>query len=792
MNENGNIRINDTNRDNPFETIDWDKFKSVFRRNAFWIIALIGVCNLGAYLYIRYTKPMYESYSDLKLEVKSEAISLGLSRFQDNYNINNMSGEIELINSRLFFNKVIDAVDINLQYFTHGKILDDEKYKHSPFKVDYLLEDPSFYHKPFNVLFLGNNQFKLEYADGENTISNNYEFGQVISKDGFRFQIYKTPYFSEELMEERFYFVINTHESLIDYFEENITVEPLNLNANSIRISFKDHNKYKAFDLVNAIDTLYLNYTSQEKNQANESRIDYLNEQLSETAKILEEFEDYFENFTIDNKTVDLDQDVKTTLGFINSLDSQRFELRARITHVEKLEEQIITEELENINIKRNYIPADLVRKLEVLDRLHFEYEQLGLAYKENTYAFERKTQELNLVRGNMVTGLNQYKLNLYESLTEVNNRKGDLETRLRALPSKGTEYNKAKRFYALYEEMYMSLMQSKNEFEIALAGTVPDFKILSSASLTDTPIAPNKLIVYGTGIISSLILSFLFLGISYLVNDQITSVNEVENLTSAPIVGTLPSYRNNDIDKGTVVQSRPRSAVSEAFRSIRTNIEFILPGQKKKVISVSSAVSGEGKTFISLNLGAVIALSGQKVLILDLDLRKPRIHKYFNNENTSKGISTMLINKHEVHECIVKTDLQDLHYIPSGPLPPNPSELLLSERFHEIIVKLQDEYDTIILDTPPIGLVTDAVMVMRSTDLKLFVVRADYSRRPYLKIVNRLININKFKNIGVVVNALKGQGGYGYGYGYGYGSNYYDEMDNGSLFSSVMRKLKV
>lgn len=792
MSENGSVTAGLSNQENSLENIDWNKFRSVFRRNFLLVILILIATNLFAYLYIRYTKPLYESYSDLKLEVKSEATSLGLTRFPETSNINNISGEIELINSRLFFNKVIDAVDIDVQYFTRGDILDDEKYKHSPFVLTYELYDGLYYNTPFDLTLINDQEFNLSVESIDGNQMQKFDFGDTIKTSSYKMVLNKTQYFNEDLLDEQFYFIINNHETLVKYLEDNITVEPLNLNANSIRITFRDYNKYKAHDLVNAIDTLYLKYTNQEKNQANANKIIYLDEQLGDIEQTLEDFESYFENFTIDNKTVDLDADVKSTLSFMNSLDSQRFELRSRIEHVEGISEQIITEDLDDINIKRNIIPPHLVNEIEELDKLFFEHKQLGLSYKENTFAFERKTQELDMVRGNLVTGLNQYKLNLYERLSEVNKKKKELDDRLTLLPSKGTEYNKAKRYYTLYEEMYLSLMQSRNEFEIARAGTIPDFKILSSASLPNTPISPNILLVHGTGAVAGFILSFLFLGFSYLINTKIASVQEVEGLTSAPILGSLPYHSAVRDEQGIFVVDKPKSAPSEAFRSIRTNIEFILPDIKKRVLSISSTVSGEGKTFVSLNLGSVIAMSDQKVVVLDLDLRKPRIHKYLESKHADKGISTLLIKKHKLEECIEKTSIKNLDFIPSGPIPPNPSELLLNDFFATILEKLKETYDVIILDTPPIGLVTDAVMVMRNTDLKIFVIRADYSLRSYTKAVNRLINVNKFKNVAVVVNALKGNGSYGYGYGYGYGSKYYEEQDNGSWLKTVRRKLKV
>ena len=782
MRENGQI----TGRQeyDSIEAIDWNKLKSVFRRKWIWIALILLSTNLSAYLFLRYTKPVYESTSDLKLDIKQEATALGLTPYPDMYGMDNLSGEIEIINSRLFFNRVIDIIDIEVQYFTYGKILDDEKYKHSPFIVEWEIKDGNIYNQPIDVNFIDDTQFTLRYDINGESVSGNYQFSLPIETAQFTFTLKKTSYFNDELLDENFYFIVNSHEVLVDYLENNITVEPLNLNAQTIKVSFKDHNKYKAHDLVNAIDTLYLRYTYNQKNLANENKILYLNEQMDETEKILSEYEDYFENFTIENKTVNLDEDVKKTLEFLNQLDSQRLELRSRIKHIEEIWEQIITENLEDINLKRNYLPPHIIKEMEAFDELRFEQTQLALSYKENTFAFERKSSELDMVKGTLVTDLNQYKINLYESLTEVTNKKSELERNLLNLPSKGTEYNKSKRFYALYEEMYLSLMKSKNEFEIARAGTVPDFKILASATLPDDPISPNKFIVYGVGMIAGFILSFFFTGISYLISNKITSIKEVEGLTQTPIAGILPFESGVNEKNRLLVLDKPKSATSEAFRSIRTNIEFMIPNSRNKVISVSSTISGEGKTFVTLNLAGVIAMSGQKVVVLDLDLRRPTIHKNFNINSVSKGISTILINRHSISECVLKTDHDNLDYIPAGPIPPNPSELLLNGAFDKLVNELKENYQTIILDTPPIGLVTDAIMAMKKADLKLFVLRAEFSQSSYLNTVNRLVEVNKFQNIGLVLNGMKS--GSNLGYGYGNGDHYYE---NGS--ESWIKKLK-
>jgi len=790
MNQNGHMGVNypDQNKD-PIESIDWTKLRSVFRRKWFWIFFILFATNLAGYLFIRYTKPLFESSSELKLDIKQEATSLGLTQYPDAYNMENLSGEIEIINSRLFFNRVIDIVDIEVQYFTYGQILDDEKYKHTPFIIEWEITNGSIFDTPIDITFLDNSNFTLQYILDGKEFNNNYSFNSPIITDHFTFTLKKTNYFNDQLYDERFYFIINSHEKLVDYLENNITVEPLNLNAHTIKVTFQDYNKYKAHDLVNAIDTLYLKYTYNQKNQANENKITYLNEQMKETEKILGEYEDYFEDFTIENKTVDLDEDVKKTLVFINRLDSQRFEVRSRITHVEEISEKIIIENLDEINMKRKYLPEHILKEVEAFDELRFEQKQLSLSYRENTFAYERKTSELDLVKGSLVTDLNQYKLNLYENLTNLNKRKDELERNLLNLPSKGTEYNKSKRYYALYEEMYLSLMKSKNEFGIAQAGTIPDFKILASATLPVDPISPKKYIVYGVSLISGFILSFFFIGIAYLMSNKITSIKEIEGITKTPILGILPYEPRVNDNSRLLVMKEPKSATSEAFRSIRTNLEFMITGASNRIISVSSTISGEGKTFVTLNLAGVISMSGQKVVVLDLDLRRPKIHKNFNHDEVSKGVSTILIDKHSIEECVQKSEYDSLDYIPAGPIPPNPSELLLNGTFDRLISKLKESYNTIILDTPPIGLVTDAIIAMKQADLKLFVVRAEYTQSSYLRTVNRLVEVNKFQNIGLLVNCMRSGSNMGYGYGYGYQGHYY-ENGSESWLKSIKKKI--
>jgi tyrosine-protein kinase Etk/Wzc len=350
--------------------------------------------------------------------------------------------------------------------------------------------------------------------------------------------------------------------------------------------------------------------------------------------------------------------------------------------------------------------------------------------------------------------------------LQEANQTKLRLEHQFANMPDKSTEFSKNLRFYKLYEQFYLSLMQSKSEFEIAQAGSFADFKILSPATMPSRPLSPNKMMIAGIGFVASLILILFFIGTAYLLNDRITSVAEIEKIDNVPVLGVVPASKHLN-GAGLHIIDHPKSMVSESIRTLRTNLDFFGIHKNKKVIAISSTVSGEGKSFVAMNLGGVMAASNKKVILVDLDMRKPKTNLTVTPDDRTKGISTILIQRNSWQECLTKTILDNLDFIPSGPHPPNPSELLMNGNFQTLLEELKTIYDYIILDTPPVGLVTDGIMAMKQSDVSIYIFRANYSKKDFLFNLQRIININKFSNITTLLNALPNTGEQSYGYGY-------------------------
>jgi capsular exopolysaccharide synthesis family protein len=270
---------------------------------------------------------------------------------------------------------------------------------------------------------------------------------------------------------------------------------------------------------------------------------------------------------------------------------------------------------------------------------------------------------------------------------------------------------------------------------------------------------------IYGVGFSAGMVISIFFLGFLYIINDKITSMGEIERITDTPILAVIPESRHTTRTPFHVLDN-PKSMVSEAIRTLRTNLDFFSTKGDTRIIAISSTIAGEGKSFLALNLGGVIAMSKKKVVLLDLDMRKPKLNTPFNIPDHQKGVSTVLIGRYQLQDVIVPTGLDNFDYVPSGPHPPNPSELLMNNDFDTILSSLKEKYDFIIIDTPPIGLVTDGIMAMKKADVSIYVVRANYSKKDFLSNLQRVKGLHKLNNMSVVFNALPTSTKmYGYGY---------------------------
>jgi len=789
-------QVEDENKD-LVSGFDSSRLLLVTSKSLVWIFLLLAGAVFGSWLYLRYTKPLYQSSSVLKLESKNNALMLGLDKSEEaqaNNNISTLSGEIEIIRSRLVFEKTLKRLHLETSCFAQGKILDEEKYAHAPVKVSYKISDPAFYDKRIDLRLVSTKEYEVSYElSNKEKVAGKALFGKSVHFPGFSLTIQKTSFYTPELNDQAFFLIINSKEHLYNYLEKSLVVEILNPQANTLKLTFTDVNAQKAKDIIETIDKVYLEQTIENKSKAQQQTLQFLEESLQNTEAKLATAEYRLEAFMKKNKTVDVKNDVTRVIKEIEELDKTKSALQIKVSLLNNLKDLMVSGK----NVK-TIVPsfpelADPVLSKLITQLITLQQEkQLKLTRNnENTYVITSINTAIENLKKNILSTVTQNRKLLYQELEEIEKQEDEQKKAFLSLPGKETKFTRIKRFYDLYEKYYLLLMEKKAEYGIAKAGMVPNFMILSSATVSKTPISPNMLLAYLTGLGFGFLLSIGLIIIRYTINNSVTSQKELEKLIHSPILGGIPEYLKEKMKiSKIIVEKSPKAAICEALRTIRTNLEFINTSKEKKIISITSTISGEGKTFVAVNLAGIIAMSNQKVVFIDLDMRKPKGHKAFDRVN-NEGMSSLLINKVTLSDVLQKTEMENLDFISAGPNPPNPSELLMRPEMQVILKELQAIYDVIIIDTPPVGLVTDAVLIMKYATIPLYIVRANYSKKTVSTTINKLAESRAFTGLSVILNAMRSINSYGYGnYGYGYGNKhgYYEEEDKDS---SIITRIK-
>ncbi|MEL7147929.1 MAG: Wzz/FepE/Etk N-terminal domain-containing protein [Bacteroidota bacterium] len=581
----------DNNQADALSTIDFGKIIRIVKKSFLWLVLIMLFTNTLAFVYLRYTKPVYQSSSLLKLEIESEASVLGFSNPELNGNIKGLSGEIELLRSRLFFSRVAEVIDYDVAYHFYGTYLTNERYKNSPFAVQYEITDPSYYDKPIDIKLIDEQNFQLELPTREGKKIFNEPFNRPITHSGIRLLITRTTSYSPENGPGKYYFIINSPEKVVSYLKENVTVRPENFNANTVRISLSDFNRQKATDFVNAIDTLYLSYTKETKNRAITQKIEFLDDQIEQTNEKLEAFESYFENFTIENRTISLEKDIGKSIDYLEALDSQKINYQFKLRNIIKLEEQLAQNNLDIITpLTATTLPEPIPTLVKEYTDLVADRKLKLKSYNESTLVIAQLDYKIRDIRDQAKGLISEYKTILNKNMNILQKQEAKINNNFSSLPSRSTEYNKNQRVYSLQEEIFLMLRQSKTELEIARAGTVNKSVILSSASLPEAPIHPQRMLFYGVGAVSGLILCLLFIAARYFLHNTIETFKEVEQLVKVPLLGSVPLYNKGkeEVSK-LVIDKNPKSAISESFRSIRTSMDFLNADGKNRMITITS-----------------------------------------------------------------------------------------------------------------------------------------------------------------------------------------------------------
>jgi tyrosine-protein kinase Etk/Wzc len=696
-----------------------------------------------------------------------------------------------------------------VSYFSQGAVLEYELYKQTPFHIEFQAKDSALYGRKFSVDFENSSMVKMSYPlmSGEHK-TEKFPVNQWIQTPLANIKITidrwdEISKIQEELQQDAYFFVINTTGMVYDQISSDLTVVPLNMEAKTIQIKLKGKNNHKIADISNAIATEFIKYDVEKSSEVPSEILDFIDLTIKSIDTELSNSETSLERFKLSNKIISPDQalsDVSSRMKEIQrDLDAVNFELDLYSRIRKDIgEESDLTKFILSLtgSSQQNAV-------LSQLDKLKIMLDERDILVTQTTTSsdvYRIITSKIESQKALILRTLSNEEATLKNKQSILEKQKTDIEVKFGRIPGQQAEYERLQRFFNINEKFYSMLLERKAEFSITKAGYVPLHIVLQAAFANTHPVSPNKSLIISACLMIGFLISFGLIITRYLLYNEINALEEVGMYTDASLLGIIPKYKREIPVSQLLVDKNPKSVISEAFRSIRTNLQFISSEEGAKVMAVTSTISGEGKTFNAINLAGVIAFSGKKVIILDLDMRKPKIHIGFNVEN-NHGMSTLLIGKDQPEDCIMHSNLPNLDFITAGPIPPNPAELIINPRMDILINQLKQMYDIIICDTPPVGIVSDGIPVIQKADYPLYILRANYSRKMFIVQINKLMTDNKVTNLSVILNGVElsrikygyGYGysyGYGYGYGYSYGYGYYDDDDAPKGFFQKMKSL--
>jgi capsular exopolysaccharide synthesis family protein len=692
------------------------------------------------------------------------------------------------------YQKIENQIGILQSFSLYKKALENLKWESAFYKKDGLNMLELYEDKPFELKVPVNARnlagVKLEIMP-VNDLEYEVSVDDKIVRDGIKQPLkftqkanfnsaFKTPNFEFTLNRKDcvngqiYYLVFHDINSLTQQYLKDVKISLEDKKSELINLQLVGPNPKKSADFINELNQVFISYGVKKKNQTSENSINFIDTTLIGISNSLKNAELNLSNYRKDNKVLDLGSESKVIYEKLEEIENEKYLAKMRIEYYKNLQtyigdakkiKQMITPSIIGIT------DAGLNGLLPKLMDLYSKREVLSYSVEENNPSLILLDKEIQLTSNALSETLNNLLKNAEIEMQSMEVRYASIQERLSKLPDTERKLISIQRDFNLNNELYTYLLQKKAEASISLASNIPQVQIIDPAMVEAAQhIGPNlyKDLMGGFGL--GFLFPFMFILITELFNTKIESVEEIEKLTKLQILDGIIHSKYKD---SLPVIKNPNSGIAESFRLLKANLRILLESPEKKIISFNSLVSGEGKSFISSNFAIILSLSvtGKKVLLIEGDMRKPKLGKLFTESNAN-GLSTYLQGKKEFNEIVYETSTPNLYFAPAGEIPPNPTEILESNRFKQFMEEAKSQFDYIILDNAPIALVPDGLLTSQFVDLNIFVLRLNYSRKKEIKDINRAVSVNDIKNAIIVVNdSNKKQYGYGNKYwknGYG------------------------
>lgn len=768
-----------------------------------WFIASVIICLSCAFFYLRFQTPIYNTTASVLIkesDPRSKAMTQAngaVAALQDISGFSmtsNFDNEVEILKSRTLIKKVVSELGLYIQHSkdqTFG--YDVPIYHTTPIKVYITPEEAE--------KLQGNVNFKMTYSPkGELNLTAKYILNQKETEISTSFDslpaVLPTPIgvFSFTRNDStklnkavKLNVWVASPTIVAQSYAANLTVTPSSKTTTIAKISVKNSHQQRAIDFINRLVADYNQDANDEKNEVAEKTAEFIEERIGIINAELGAAENQLATFKQQAGLTDLSSDAQLALQESSKYEQLRVENATQIQLVEFLKTYINQEENANEVLPANVGLKDqnLSTVIEQYNTMIIERKRLLRTSSESNPAIINMNTGIEAMRRSVQTTVESVLKGLYITQADIDKQTSKFEARINKAPQQEKEFLTIARQQEIKAALYTMLLQKREENAITLASTATNGRIIEEALTETSPIAPKKMIVILVAFIIGLGLPTGLIWLCDLLKYKIESREDVQKITHAPILGELPRC-NIEATGSIVIQENKNNLMEECFRSLRTNLLFMLE-KGQQVILFSSTQPGEGKSFVAGNTAASLAFLGKKVLIMGMDIRKPGLNKVFRLSNRAIGITNYLSDPEHTNllDTIQHSDISpNLDILPGGPVPPNPTELVARDHLDHAIEELKRHYDYIILDTAPIAMIADTTIISRVADICVYVCRADVTPKEGFEYINILQKENKFKKVATVINDIdmskrKHSYGYGYGYGYKYGYGYGFENKN-------------